>query len=83
MQELCRNCAFPQNIYTRMLGAITVFYAVFSKEIMMIIMDNNKKHIFLSLTLYWPAVALVHWDMPEPYLQPSQASTMELFCENK
>ena len=44
---------------------------------MMIIMDNDKKH-----TLYWPAVALVHWDMPEPYLQPSQASTMQLFCEN-
>ena len=49
---------------------------------MMIIMDNDKKHIFLFLTLYWPAVALVHWDMPEPYLQPSQASTMQLFCEN-
>ena len=69
-----------------MLGAITVFYAVFCKVmimiIMMIIMDNNKKHIFLFLTLHWPAVALVHWDMPEPYLQPSQASTMELFCEN-
>ena len=26
--ELCGNCVFPQNFYTRKLGEITVFYAV-------------------------------------------------------
>ena len=27
--KLCGNCAFSQNFYTRKLGKITVFYAVF------------------------------------------------------
>ena len=26
--ETMRNCAFPQNFYTRKLGEITVFFAV-------------------------------------------------------
>ena len=27
--KLCRNCAIPQNFYTRKLGEITVFFTVF------------------------------------------------------
>ena len=26
--KLCGNCAFPQNVHTRKLGGITIFYAV-------------------------------------------------------
>ena len=26
--KLCGNCAFPQNVHTRKLGEITVFFAV-------------------------------------------------------
>ena len=29
--KLCRNCTFLQNFYTRKLGEITVFYAVYIK----------------------------------------------------
>ena len=27
--KLCGNCSFPENFYTRKLGEITVFFAVF------------------------------------------------------
>ena len=32
MLLLCGNCVFPQNIHTRKLGEMTVFYAVFMQR---------------------------------------------------
>ena len=38
--KLCGNCAFSQNVYTRKLGEITVFYTVFLVGYATVRMEN-------------------------------------------